>query len=347
MSARDRQDHRSAATAEAVGWVVRLQDDATSASDRERFEAWLAAAPTHAAAYADVAAFWKGLDTLSSEDIREIEQAVEERAGASGDARHSSRRRRRQLRVAALAACLAAVTAGAWWLAEALHWSADYRTAVGEHRTVTLADGSTMEMNTDTAVSVKFSTEARRIMLHGGEAMFTVAPDPSRPFEVAAAAGVTRALGTVFNVRAEDDRVTVTVLAHQVLISTGPAPPIRVSRGQQAMYAPGGAIGSPRSVDAERVVAWRRRRLVFDNRPLADVLHELGRYRRGYVLLRDPALQSVSVTGVFDTTNPDKALRTIEETLPIRAIRLTDRLVFLYYRPRPTGPPALGIRLPH
>ncbi|MEW6246203.1 MAG: FecR family protein [Nitrospirota bacterium] len=347
MNARAQHDRRGDATTEAIEWVVRLQDHETPVSDRERFEAWLAAAPTHAAAYANLAAFWNGLDALAPEDVCEIEQAIEKRAGASGDARHSSRRRRRQLRVAALAASLAAATVGAGWLAETLHWSADYRTAVGEHRTVPLADGSVMEMNTGTAVSVMFSDEARRITLHEGEAMFTVAPDSSRPFEVAAAAGVTRALGTAFNVRAEDDRVTVTVLQHQVLISAGQSPPTRLSSGQQTTYGPDGAIGPVREVDADRVVAWRRGRLVFDNQPLAEVLHELSRYSRGYILLPDPALQSVSVTGVFDTTHPDRALRTIEETLPIRAVRLTDRLVLLYQQRLSTRPPALDSRLPH
>ncbi len=170
----------------------------------------------------------------------------------------------------------------------------------------------------------------RRLTLHRGEAFFTVAPDTARPFEVTAGNGTIQALGTAFNVRTEPDRVTVTVTEHSIRIKTLVKQEAEARAGEQISYDQDGRIGQIVSADPSRTLAWQRHRLVFENQPLPNVLEELGRYRSGWIVLRDPSLRRLSVTGVFDTRHPDHILTAIEESLPIRSAKLTDRLILLY-----------------
>ena len=124
--------------------------------------------------------------------------------------------------------------------------TADYHTAVGEQRMVTLEDGSTIQLNTDTAVNVTFSDDNRDIRLLQGEAAFTVARDPDRPFTVRSDSLYAHALGTIFSVRLQENRNSVTVLEHAVQVETSESTttsPLILKEGQQVSFSQQSRLG--------------------------------------------------------------------------------------------------------
>ena len=321
MSEREDETVSSAAT----GWLVLLESGQASADDRKRFSLWRAADPAHEFAYREAAGFWAGLDTLSAQDVRELDRYL------VGDFPVVPRTNKRfWQKLPAIAAAMLLITGTSFWLALIWHPQGDYHTATGEQRTVALADGSVLQLSTDTAVSVAFGKDRRHLTLHRGEAFFSVAPDAARPFEVTAGKGGIRALGTAFNVRTDLDQVTVTVSEHSIRVTTPSEQSAEVHAGERIRYDSSGRIGQIESADLIRTLGWQRHRLVFENQPLTEVLEELARYRSGWIVLRDPALRTLSVTGVFDTEHPDHILTAIEESLPIRPVKLTNQFILLY-----------------
>lgn len=301
----------------------RMQSDAKglTPADVEEFQEWLAESEDHLEAYQSADRFCQALDALPQADLDSL---------GDQDTPTGTRAKRvaaRWLRGAALAAAIAGVLAGTWWGIEATR--PDLATATGEMRVVTLGDGSIIEMNTDTAVNVDLSPGQRRVALVSGEAFFRVAPDASRPFEVVIGSWHVTALGTAFNVRKSGSAVTVSVQEHAVRVSSeADALSREIPIGHQVNLSAEG-IGSIHAYDETYQLAWRRHRLVVENQPLQEVIAELNRYRPGYIVPLDSSLQKLTVTAIFDTRNPEKALRTIESVLPVRLFRVTDRFVFV------------------
>lgn len=315
---------RDPSVEEALRWLVVLRDGTAGEQDRSAFDRWLAADPRHADAWRRAQYVWMRLDALEPV-LRDQGMAAGLRASSQPAPRPPPRMdRRRWLQAAAVAAV--AVPAGIVLSMPRL--LADYRTAVGERRTVTLADGSTVELASNSSLSVSFDTAARRVVLHEGEAFFDVASEPTRPFVVEAAAGRTRALGTAFDIKLSGAEVTVSVIEHAVAVSADHGEPVVVGKGQSVRYGMR-RISAVREADLAGVQAWRRDRLVFQEAPLGDVIADLERYRGGRIVMTDPRLRSIPVTAVFDTRQSDAALDTIANSLPIRVRRLTDLLVVL------------------
>ncbi|WP_371348215.1 FecR domain-containing protein [Ancylobacter sp. IITR112] len=296
---------------DALEWFVRLRDAQSGADERRAFDAWLAADPAHGAAFARAEALWRRFDAVEPE-FRRLR-----RAGRLG---------RRDVLLGGLAA-LAAAPAG-YVLVNRHILFASVRTAAGERRSVTLEDGSRVELGSASALTMDFTAGLRRVVLVAGEAFFEVAPDPARPFIVEAGPGRTRALGTAFDVKLGDSTVAVAVVEHAVAVSVANTPPLTLEAGWQVSYGPGG-LTAPVEVDMALVQAWRRDRLVFEDVPLAEVLRELQRYRRGRIILMDQTVGTMPVTAVFETTNVDGALATIAATLPVRVV--DGRLIALVY----------------
>lgn len=311
------------AEAEALRWLAVLRSGRVSKAERRAFAEWLAEDPRRQSAWREAQAFWSGLERLDPSDVREIRI----RYGAASATPPLALQRRLFL---ALPLALVLLVAFGLILYPPAFLYADYTTAAGEARSVLLAAGSRVELNTATALSVDDGEERRRITLHTGEAFFTVAPDPRRPFEVLTTAGRIRALGTAFNVRALDGRVEVAVYEHAVAIALPSGQSLaQLTRNEQVSFdAQGFGVVAP--ADLRTAGAWRRHRLVFEDRALAEVVGEINRYRRGRIVVANPALASLPVSGVFDTRDTGAALRTIEETLKLRRLALTERLVFLY-----------------
>ncbi|MGC4098074.1 MAG: FecR family protein [Nitrospira sp.] len=329
MTATMEDRHNDPISSQATAWMVLFQSGEATSEDRTQFAQWLAEDPTHHSAYIEAQTFWKDLDSLDEDDVQEIRNLTND---LDEPARPSSlavrlRSGRDWRRSAAVAACLALTTMCGLWAAQAWHLGADYRTGTGEQRTVTLSDGSTVVLNAETALSVSLTEGVRHLVLHEGEALFTVKPDSQRPFEVEVGAGVVQALGTAFNIKTEAYGVAVTVAEHAVRVRTG-THTADVSSGQRIVYRTGW-MGTSEKVDVARTLAWQRHRLIFEEQLLEEVVEELSRYRSGWIVIRDASLRALRVTGVFDTAHPEHLIPALVESLPIRAVSLTDRLVLI------------------
>ncbi|MCR6736749.1 MAG: FecR domain-containing protein [Afipia sp.] len=204
---------------------------------------------------------------------------------------------------------------------------ADYRTAIGERRTIALQDGSEVELGAATAIDVSFSANERRIKLLAGEAFFTVTKDSGRPFVVAAGNGEVKVLGTAFDVKVADE-VMVAVTRNTVQVSNATSSPVKVSAGQAVRYDMN-RVSAVTAADLDAVQAWRQDQIVFRDVPLDAVLAELGRYRRGSIVLLGKSLGKRHVTAVFEAKGGDAALNTIAQSLSLRIYRATDFLTVI------------------
>ncbi len=205
---------------------------------------------------------------------------------------------------------------------------ADYRTAIGERRVIPLEDGSQVELGADSALDVAFAGDRRRVRLIAGEAFFTVARDARRPFVVEARQGRIEVLGTAFDVKLSEDAVSVTVTHNAVAVSASGGKPVRLEQEQAVSYD-GGGVSTVRAADLDAIEAWRHDQLVFHDAPLANVLAELARYRRGRVQLLGNDLGARRVTAVFDARRLDAAIETIAHSLDLRMLRATNLFIAL------------------
>ena len=301
---------------EAIHWLTLLTSGQADAAQRQDFEDWLNADPAHESAWQEAQAMWRELDTLQVSDI----PAIQARA------RKNQSRRLQCLRWAAAASVLLVT---GLWATQQPQFYADYYTAKGAQQELRLADGSQVWLDTGSAISSEFEAQWRRITLHEGEAYFQVAADATRPFEVQTPHGRVRALGTAFDIRVGEEESIVTVFEHAVRIDTPAGLSVeRLEQGQQLRLDPSGP-NAPSQARLSNTAAWRDHRMVFEERALADVVAELNRYRSGRIVILDPDLNSMHLTGVFDTRDPDQALDMIERSLSLRSLHLTEALVLL------------------
>ncbi len=204
------------------------------------------------------------------------------------------------------------------------YWS-DYHSQTGELRDIALEDGSHLLLNTNTAVSVNFTHAMRQIILHHGQARFSVAPDHKRPFEVVVNGLAVQALGTVFEVYQQTSgQVRVIVEEHAVAVrNQGPAQTqqTNIREGQQLLYRPG-ENWQVSDVDIALACAWQRHALLINDRPLKELALELERYHVGRVFIANQKLENMRVTGVFPLDNPNVVLESIRKVLGVNYSRL-------------------------
>ena len=296
----------------AARWVARSHSDRRTILDDVRLSAWLAADPEHDRAYADQAALWEAAGALADDPMaHEILRGRPERVP-------TGRRFGRMSAITALfgacAASLLVVATGMWGGGE------QYETALGEQRSVKLADGSIVTLDTDSAVDVRMSGAERRLVLQSGQAFFEVKKDASRPFRVFVGDNEVQAVGTSFSVRKEGEGARVFLAHGTVSIREAGAKPVILHPGQQASLAPAKSAAIVK-MDPERAMAWRYGRLMFDATPLAAAVAEVNRYGGRQIILSDPALGRVKVSGVFHTREPEAFVETIVAIFPVRLAR--------------------------
>jgi transmembrane sensor len=205
-----------------------------------------------------------------------------------------------------------------------------YRTAVGERSTVVLPDGSVATLNTDSVLKVAYSGAERGVRLLKGQALFEVAKNARIPFQVYAADRRITAVGTVFDVRLQGEEVKVALVEGIVKVAplerpgpAAPAPQVTMTAGE-VLDAPPSAAMTVRTADIARAVSWKDGVAVFDDQPLAEAVAEMNRYTARPVVLADPAIGSLRVSGVFRTGDPDRFAAAMTEVFPLRAERRFD-----------------------
>lgn len=307
---------------EAVTWVIRLQGRCLLPEERRAFDDWHAQSAAHAQMFQRISILW------DDPDLRAAAVHAAETASSILSGSRPAASRRWVPDAAALAASVVLLVMAALYVDVATWLQTDYRTAVGERRTIELPDRSIMTLNTQSAVALSFNGRARHIRLVKGEAFFQVQHDPDRPFVVETAQSATRAVGTAFVVRAGEARDRVTVLEGIVEVGVAGAQ-ARVSAGSQ-IEAAMGAVGQPRSVDLQTVSGWLRGRLVVDGVPLAQVLDEVRRYYPGMIVVWSPQVGDIHVTGTYDIDNPVSVLTFLAKTVPVHMFSFSDRLAILF-----------------
>ena len=334
-------------------WAVRMAEGGLSEEEKAAFDSWYAANARHREAFSRLSQLWENCDALAeladhaAADITRASHADAHKSG-TGALRHLPRRR------AFLAASLASIALLAATTLEqkatvtqspaaAAVYETLAETAVGQRNTVTLPDGSLVELNTASQVIVRYSANARVVQLTRGEAHFTVASNRQRPFSVHVADSVVTAVGTAFTVQLRSDAVEVTVaegrvslaepqVAAEATSAEQDAPPA-LEAGQSAVLREGSRqIAALASAELERKLAWRHGMLAFAGEPLLQVLQEIGRYTDIVIEVKDPALRDLPVAGRLRIDDVESMLQALQLMADVRVERLNDRHVRLWAR---------------
>lgn len=336
----------SAFTAE--DWFARLTSDDVTADDRVAFENWRSARPENDAAYREVERLWRRSGALHR--YPDIVEAMEQPV--------APRPRRWRLPLAAAATVIVAVAVGLLQPWEMLASGERMATAAGEQRNLMLADGSTVLMDAESELRVRYREDERRVVLDKGRAQFTVARDPQRPFVVAAGESTVKALGTRFQVSVNGSAVTVALLEGRVAVEgTGveqrPAPqstvhsPQSTNPPQTTNHSPQATLLEPgeqltldtrrklwtkQPVDLDTVQDWTRGDLVFEEWRLAAFVSEMNRYSDTQVRIADDSIEDLMISGRFHTGDQDSMVRMLETGWPVEARPVSDNEVVLSRR---------------
>ena len=300
-----------AALQQAAEWYALLQDESADPIEREHWQQWLAADGEHRLAWKYVERVGQHFESLQQSD-----------RGAAEAALTTAQRptRRQALQMLTLVAAFGVLGAGAIHGAANSRrlqaWRADYRTAVGEVRTLQLADGSRLWLNTDSALNVNFDGELRLLTLFDGELLIDTAHD-SRPLVVESNEGRMRALGTLFSVRQQCGATDLSVYEGVVEVRNR-AMTRTIHAGEQVRFD-ALSIELPKLAQRARQM-WSRGLLLADDMPLKALLAELGRYRRGY-LGAAPEVADLRVMGTFPLNDPEQVFALLEQVLPVRVRR--------------------------
>ncbi len=334
MSGREQQV-RSLIEQDAADWFVANRAD-LSAGERNDFVAWLKASPVHVEEYLELEIIGRDLreaSKASQDSIDTLLERVRRQADTpvrpfwshlvDGVRTRSSRWQVATIAMAAIGA-VSVVGLASWILrptpqistrAEASTFH--FETRHGEQRAHRLADNSVVHLNTDTALTVRYSKTERLVVLTSGEAEFEVEHEPARPFRVLAGPAEIVDVGTRFDVRLRNDSTVVTVVEGRVAVGlvappegsgslpTEPTRFVQLGANQQIVAADGTWPVTPVVVDARRTTAWLHRQLIFENEPLERVVSEFNRYARKPIEIGSPALRTLEVSGVFAIDSGD------------------------------------------
>jgi len=316
---------------QAIDWLVRLRSDDLEDDELMAFADWLAEGHKNSETFAEAELLFDQM-SLAVKPVAETNTVIEEVVNKDPFKKKWQFNVREHLLawlippLALIATCLLVVNLflpQQMYLFDSLN--SDFYTVTGELRDVQLSDGSQILLNTNTAVSVDYSDSNRSITLHHGQAIFTVAKDIKRPFNVNVEGVIVRALGTVFQVyKTDNDSVKVTVLEHAVSVQQiqNNKQSIHVKTGQQLHVNPGQALPEAKEIILNQETAWQDSRLIINDQPLGDLIAELERYKKGRIFLSDEKLKHLRVTGVFSLNDPDTILNSICKALDLKQTRV-------------------------
>lgn len=313
--------------AEALEWFVRRRDAGWRSADETAFQAWLAADPRHAGAYAQCSGQWHALDDMPADLVARMRRHL-----AHGQAAPAPSRRR-FLAWPALSAVASVAIGGVGYAAwrqfqawptytQALH------TGRGQQLDAQLPDGTRLRLDTATRLEAAYDRRQRQVRLLDGQVVFAVQADAARPFQVLAGPLRVTVVGTRFAVRhtpglpgnagvqvaVEEGRVRVQRLAP----GAEPLAGLLLTAGQQIAADAQGALGPVAAVPAGGIAPWRAQRISFVDVPLSQALAELERYGPTGLVLRGPEVAALRLSGTFDTQAADTLRKALPRVLPVR-----------------------------
>lgn len=321
----------------AAQWLA--CEDLDRSPQREQFAAWLEESEGNRKAWAQAHRVWEVFGDAEKNDLIAALARAARRAGPEP----VTKPLRPWLIAASIAAAIVAAglfagvrqewfapataptqfaTAGAPSLAA--FGRADYATGQNQKSIVDLPDGTRLTLDADTAVDVAFTKDRRDIRLLNGHAFFDVAHDREHPFAVEAGERLITALGTQFDVKLEAEELRVVLAEGSVSVgmaharSAGP-PPVTL-KPSEAFSAPKNAAGRVTRTDLNEALAWKQGVVEFRDQPLSEAVQLLNRYTRAQIVIRDPKVAALRITGVFKTGDIKRFGRSVSEVLPVRMI---------------------------
>lgn len=321
---------------EACTWFVEMRAGDVDDAGRRGFDSWLRKSPEHLRAYLEISEIWDDAPLVRCERTGSREALID-RAKDSGDVlalgqtlsrrkaetpgAHSGRLHHERYGPPKLiaAAVVALAVIGAL-VAYQAYRAPTYATGTGEQRTVTLADGSRVELNSRTRLRVRYTAQERDVDLVEGQALFRVAKNPKRPFIVRSGDVLVRAVGTQFDVDRTHKGTTVTVVEGRVVVrrldakdllpppplAASPRPPLQavVLDAGEEVTASGVAPLLPARANINAATAWTRGTLVFEGTRLSEVIEDFNRQNERQLIIHDPSLKDMRISGVYSSTDP-------------------------------------------
>lgn len=310
--------------ARAAEWLIRRRDAADwREEDAAELNAWLEESPAHLLAYWRLESAWERADRLTA--LR-AQSKTGRLISASRKAAPFA------MRIAAAAIVLAGLGVGASLFLPKEPQPSVYKTAIGGRETLTLADGSRIELNTDTEVRISGTARERQIALVKGEAYFDVKHDPNRLFVVLAGNRRIVDLGTKFIVRRDAERLEVSLLEGRARLESasdafGPKA-VELEPGDMAIARANQTTLWKKPVETlEGTLAWRKGLLVFDETPLAQVAEEFNRYNRKKLVVVGDAARNLAIGGHFQAGNVETFARVAQATLGLRVHFTPDEII--------------------
>jgi transmembrane sensor len=337
---------------QAAEWCVELNAESADLETRQRFDSWLRGSPEHVRAFLEALSIWEDAQRLplnagttpeqllawarTTDNVVRIEMADSERKkGTDLLFETGSRQPQRTeavpflqftrpllIATAAVVACVAIL-----WNYQRIRYPT-YVSAIGEQRSLVLPDNSTVELNTNSAIRVRFTDNERTVQLLRGQALFHVAKNPARPFLVHADDTRVRAVGTEFDVYKKAGSTIVTVVEGRVAVYSSST----IVRDGNVFLAAGerltmsghqaSAVEHPSLAGA---TAWMRRQLVFDTASLPDVADEFNRYNTRRLVI-DASLDSFRISGIFSSRDPASLIRFLREQPGVTVEEMEDEI---------------------
>ncbi|WP_347903093.1 FecR domain-containing protein [Pseudomonas purpurea] len=293
---------------QASEWLMLHWGGELDADQRQAFARWQTANPEHQRAWQRLQQLQQTLGGVPADSARAVLR----------DAPDAQRRTALKLLGGLLMA-----GGSAYLVQDSQPWRAAFAeqsTGTGEIRHLTLSDGTRLALNSDSAVDLRFTAQARRMRLIRGEILLTSGHDPVRPLIVETAVGDVQALGTRFTVREMDGGSRVELYEGQVRISPRHASAVQMDAGS-CLWFNARQVGAMQPLDVN-ASSWSEGRLIAERQPLGRFIHELARYRPGWLRCEDD-VSGLLLTGVFPLNDTDSILAALERTLPIRVEAVT------------------------
>ena len=325
------------ATDEAAAWLLRLRSAPDDAGLRAEFDVWLSRDPSHAEAWERAQQVWSLAGVVGPAPRRRTSVLTPASEGRLHGTSPRVGQNKKAARIwgfgLAVAASLSLVVVLFPLLQ--LQMQADYVSAVGEIRSIELADGSRVQLDSDSAIAIDYARDRRIVEILAGQAFFSVQNDRQRPFSVKADGVDVTVTGTEFEVRLASTDVSVGVAEGEVRVTR----PQKVKYGETdatiliagqglRVHVPDGAV-ERMPVSLQSLASWRRGRLLIESATVGDLVQALRRYRSGAIVITDDTLAAKQVTGVFDLTDPLRALKTVVEPHAGRVREITPWLVIV------------------
>lgn len=302
---------------QAAGWVARRDRSDWSAQDEADLEDWLKSSTAHRVAYLRLDGAWRRADRLGA--LR-----------APGMPARPTVTTKPVFGIVArvAAALLVTLLVGGTlfaWLSQTP--GRIYASGLGEHRTVRLADGSSVDLNTGTTVRAQIAGDRRAVWLESGEAYFSVAHDAQHPFVIHAGDRTVTVLGTKFSVRSDGNRFDVLVESGRVQVSTGAGRAVLTAGDALNLDSGGLALVHETPDEVGRMLSWRRGLLVFGQSRLAEVVQEFNRYNRLQLVLADAKSGNIRIGGSFQASNVASFVRLLKNGFGVKIAQKGETIV--------------------